>query len=154
MGITLAALAGINNVSGPGMLDFESCFSLEKLVLDNEICGAARRMMKGIESKEDFPAQPIFEELLREKHLLIADHTRKYLKEEDYYPGPVLNRANRSRWEEEGSSTLQERAQTEVEKITGSYKPSRLSDDIKKEMMKLMTAEAQRYGMSHMPPLE
>jgi trimethylamine--corrinoid protein Co-methyltransferase len=39
MGATLAALAGINNVSGPGMLDFESCFSLEKLVLDNEICG-------------------------------------------------------------------------------------------------------------------
>ncbi|MCK4371773.1 MAG: trimethylamine methyltransferase family protein, partial [candidate division Zixibacteria bacterium] len=31
MGATLAALSGINNISGPGMLDFESCFSLEKL---------------------------------------------------------------------------------------------------------------------------
>ena len=27
MGATLAALSGINNVSGPGMLDFESCHS-------------------------------------------------------------------------------------------------------------------------------
>ena len=39
MGANLAALAGINNVSGPGMLDFENCFSLEKLVVDNEIYG-------------------------------------------------------------------------------------------------------------------
>ncbi|MFH1812142.1 MAG: trimethylamine methyltransferase family protein, partial [Pseudomonadota bacterium] len=37
MGMTLAALSGINSVSGPGMLDFESCQSLEKLVVDDEI---------------------------------------------------------------------------------------------------------------------
>ena len=55
MGATLAALAGINSVSGPGMLDFESCFSLEKLVLDNEICGMVFRMIEGIQPKEDFP---------------------------------------------------------------------------------------------------
>ena len=31
MGATLAALAGINSISGPGMIGFESCHSLEKL---------------------------------------------------------------------------------------------------------------------------
>ena len=31
---------------GPGMLDFESCQSLEKLVLDNEICGMALRLVR------------------------------------------------------------------------------------------------------------
>jgi len=46
MGATLAALSGINNISGPGMLDFESCFSLEKLVLDNEICGMTLRLVR------------------------------------------------------------------------------------------------------------
>ena len=35
-GAILASLAGINNISGPGMLDFESCTSLEKLVLDKK----------------------------------------------------------------------------------------------------------------------
>ena len=48
IGAILAALAGVNMVSGPGMLDFESCQSLEKLVIDNDICGMAKRLMRGI----------------------------------------------------------------------------------------------------------
>jgi trimethylamine---corrinoid protein Co-methyltransferase len=153
MGATLAALSGINNISGPGMLDFESCFSIEKLIVDNEICGMALHAVKGIEPKEDFPSQPIFEELLQEKHLLISDHTRKYLKGEDYFPGPVVNRANRARWEEEGSPTLTSRASNEIEKIIKSYQPSRLSVELKKELMKLMESEARRYGMSSLPSI-
>jgi trimethylamine--corrinoid protein Co-methyltransferase len=151
MGATLAALAGINNISGPGMLDFESCFSLEKLVVDNEICGMTLQMIKGIEPKEDFPSQPIFEELLKEKHLLISDHTLKYLKEEEYFPGPTINRANRSRWEEDGSTTLNQRATDAVDKAISTWQPTHLSDDIKKELIKLMEAEARRYGMDKLP---
>lgn len=154
MGATLAALAGINNISGPGMLDFESCFSLEKLVLDNEICGMTFRMLKGIEPKEDFPSLPRFEELLREDHLLISDHTRRYLKEEVYFPGPVIDRANRSRWQEEGSRTLSERAHEEVEKMIAEYEPVKLSDDSKAELVRLMETEAQRYGMDKLPEID
>jgi trimethylamine:corrinoid methyltransferase-like protein len=153
MGATLAALSGINNISGPGMLDFESCFSLEKLIVDNEICGMTQRMLKGIEPKEDFPSQPIFEEMLRETHLLIANHTRKYLKEEEYFPGPVLNRANRARWEEEGSPILHERARTIVNQHILSWKPSQLSDDVKKELKSVMTAEARHHGMTALPEI-
>ena len=64
IGAVLAGLSGINNISGPGMLDFESCLSLEKLVLDNEICGMTYRLIAGIEPKEDFPAVGLFRELL------------------------------------------------------------------------------------------
>jgi trimethylamine--corrinoid protein Co-methyltransferase len=151
MGATLAALSGINNISGPGMLDFESCFSLEKLVLDNDICGATLRMIQGIEPREDFPAQPIFEELLRDKHLLIADHTRKHLREEIFFPGPVIDRANRSRWQAEGSVPLRERAYREVERIVGEHKPAPLSDDTRKELSRLMLAEARKHGADHLP---
>jgi trimethylamine--corrinoid protein Co-methyltransferase len=153
MGATLAALSGINNVSGPGMLDFESCFSLEKLVVDNEICGMTHRMLRGISPKEDFPSAPIFEELLREKHLLIADHTRKYLQEEEYFPGPVLSRANRMRWEEEGSSSLMERARGEVEKRIASHRPTRLPEEVRRELTQIMSAEARRHGMDRLPEI-
>jgi trimethylamine--corrinoid protein Co-methyltransferase len=37
----LAALAGVNSVSGPGMLDVLLTFSLPKLLFDNEVCGQA-----------------------------------------------------------------------------------------------------------------
>jgi len=124
IGATLAALSGINSVSGPGMLDFESCQSLEKLVVDNEICGIAYRLLRGIEPREDFPSIPLFEEMRREKHLLIADHTRRHLREEITFPGPVINRANRARWMEEGQVTLRERARKEVSRIIKAYKPA------------------------------
>ena len=151
MGATLAALSGINNISGPGMLDFESCQSLEKLVLDNEICGMTLRMIKGIEPKEDFPSLPRFEELLKEKHLLISKHTMRYLNEEFYLPGSVIDRASRARWQEEGGKTLLERAHSEVEKLIGEYVPSGLPDDTKKELTKLMEGEARRCGMERLP---
>jgi len=153
MGATLAALAGINNISGPGMLDFESCFSLEKLVLDNEICGMTFRMLKGMEAREDFPALPHLEELLREQHLLISDHTRKYVREEICFPGPVIDRANRSRWQEEGSLTLKARARDTVDKIVAACPPVRLPDETRKEMTELMAAEALKYGMEKLPDL-
>ncbi|MBA7665187.1 Glycine betaine methyltransferase [subsurface metagenome] len=151
MGATLAALSGINNISGPGMLDFESCQSFEKLVLDNEICGMVLRMTKGIEPKDDFPSLPRFEELLREKHLLISKHTRQYLTEEFYIPGPIIDRAPRARWQDEGSVTLLKRAHKEVEKLIKEYVPSRLPGDTKKELTKLMENEAHQYGMEHLP---
>ena len=151
MGATLAALSGINNISGPGMLDFESCQSLEKLVLDNEICGMVFRMIRGIEPKDDFPSLPRFEELLREKHLLISKHTRQYLMEEFYIPGPIIDRAPRTRWQDEGSVTLLKRAHKDVEKLIKEYVPSRLPGDTKKELTKLMENEAHHYGMEHLP---
>lgn len=151
MGATLAALSGINNISGPGMLDFESCFSLEKLVVDNEICGMTRRMLAGIEPKEDFPSLPHFEELLGEGHLLIARHTRTYRKDEIHLPGPTIDRANRARWAEDGSKTLMERAAAEVTKLEAAVELSRLAEETKRELTRLMTAEARKYGMDELP---
>lgn len=153
IGATLAALSGINSVSGPGMLDFESCQSLEKLVLDNEICGMVLRLMRGIEPRDDFPALPLFEELLREKHLLIARHTRRWLKTEHYFPGPVIDRANRSRWQQEGSQNLMQRAQREKEKLVARWQAPELPDDIRRELNRLMADEARRYGMDRLPAL-
>lgn len=152
MGAVLAALSGINSVSGPGMIDFESCLSLEKLVLDNEQCGMALRLVVGIEPKEDFPARPLLEELLRERHLLIADHTRRHGKTEIWFPGPVIDRARRERWEQDGSLTVAERAHRQVERLLETYAPSRLPEGTQRELTKRMEHEARRYGLERLPP--
>ena len=151
MGATLAALSGLNSISGPGMLDFESCQSLEKLVLDNEICGLALRLLRGIAPRDDFPALPLFEEMAREKHLLIAKHTRRWLKDQITFPGPVVDRANLSRWTEEGRVELGERARREVARLVGEHVPSRISSDAKAALTERMTAEARRRGLDRLP---
>jgi len=64
----LAAIAGINSVSGPGMLDFVLTFSLPKLVFDNEVCGQSLHFVREIEVLGDLPTQSLVEDLLREDH--------------------------------------------------------------------------------------
>ncbi len=153
-GAMMAALSGVNSISGPGLLDFITCVSLEKLVVDNEIASMALRMVRGIEPREDFPAQPRFEELIRDKHLLISPHTMEHLPQEHYFPGPAIVRANLSRWREEGSLTLGERAHAEVERLICEAPPTRLPESARSDLVKLMAAEAGRHGLDHLPSRE
>ncbi len=154
MGATLGALAGTNNISGPGILDFINCQSLEKLVVDNEICGMTFRILEGIEPREDFPALPIFQELQRDKHLIIADHTRRHLRDEIRFPGPVIDRANRARFEDEGGRSLGERASGEVERLIGEFEPTRLDDGVKAQLIERMESAARDSGMDTLPTRE
>ncbi len=154
IGATLAALTVIDNVSGPGMLDFESCQSLEKLVVDHEICLMTDRLRAGIEPRDDFPSRLLFEELLAEKHLLIADHTRRHVREELTFPGPVIDRTSRARWLEEGRATLAERAAAEVDRLQLEFEPSRIDDTTRSELASIMTAAASKAGMDALPVIE
>lgn len=154
MGAVLAGLSGINSVSGPGMLDFESCQSLEKLVLDDEICAMVARMRRGIEPRDDFPARPRFEELLRDGHLLIADHTRRHMREQIHLPGPVIERASLGRWREEGETSLDTRAAREVERLIGAWTPSRVPDETKRALRERMGAAAAEAGFESLPVVE
>jgi trimethylamine--corrinoid protein Co-methyltransferase len=154
IGATLAALSGINSVSGPGMLDFESCQSLEKLVVDDEICGMVARLRRGVEPREDFPSLPLFEELLQEGHLLIAGHTRRHAKEQIRLSSRVIERAPLGRWREEGETTLGQRAAREVERLLAAWSPSRLPDDAKRALRERMAHAAAACGMAELPGLD
>ena len=151
MGTTLAALSSFDNVSGPGMLDFINCHSTAKMVVDHEICSMAGRLRRGMEPHDDFPSVPLFQELLAEGHLLISDHTTSHLRDEIDFPGPVIDRAGRPRWVEEGSSNLGERATAEVERLVAEYTPSRLSEHAQRALVDRMTVAARECGMDTLP---
>ncbi len=151
MGATMAVLAGINSISGPGMMDNENCHSIEKLIVDNEIAGMALRLTENVQPKDDLPTLPLIEELLRDDHLLISDHSLKYQPEHVHYPGPVIERANRMRWLENGATTLGQRANDEVNRLVDDYTPHSLSEDIRQELTALMEHAARQTGMDRLP---
>ncbi len=91
-------------------------------------------------------------ELLRERHLLIADHTRRLAKTEISFPGPVIDRARCERWEQEGSPTVLERAHRQVNKLLDTYKASHLPADTQRELVQRMESKGRRHGLKHLPP--
>jgi len=119
----LAAIAGVNSISGPGMLDFVLTFSLPKLVFDNEVCGQALHFVKEIQPLGDLPTQDLVDQLMREDHLITAPHTLEHWPNELYLTGPVIDRLNRENWEDGGSMELYERACEEVETRLAKYEP-------------------------------
>jgi len=151
MGAVLAAVSGVNNISGPGMLDFESCQSLEKLVLDHEICGMALRLTEGIELRDDPIAMPLIEKGLEKKEFLSLPHTARWFRKEAYMPDPVIERGALEEWRASGRKDAATRARERVEKLLTRHEPEPLGEDVAAHIRSLMEAEAARYGMDGLP---
>ena len=117
----LAALAGVNSVSGPGMLDFVLTFSLPKLVFDNEVCGQCLNFVRETHVLEDIPARSLVDEVRANDHLITSPHTLKYWPQELYLTDPVIDRENRETWVKGGSMELQARANEQVDKRLAAY---------------------------------
>lgn len=121
VGAFLAACAGINSVSGPGMLDYVNCFSLEKLVFDDEVVAHARRFVRPVEVRDDLPTLELISELVREQHLLMAEHTLAHWPQELYLPGPMIDRSNWDQWTEQGSQDWRARANAVIDAKLAEY---------------------------------
>jgi len=152
-GTLLAALAGVNMVSGAGMMDFESCQSYEKLVIDAEIIGMAKRLIAGIDGRQTPIALDIMQELGHRADYLGHPHTMKWFRKELYLPSEVIDRGTLDAWEKKGSKSTWERAQDRVEALLKTYQPSHMSSEVKKELQDLTVNAASKVGMSKLPPL-
>jgi trimethylamine--corrinoid protein Co-methyltransferase len=152
-GAIMAALAGVNMVSGAGMMDFESCQSFEKLVLDAEIIGMAKRLIGGVAQRDDPIALGLMRKLGHRADYLAQPHTLKWFAKELYIPSEVIDRGSLDGWKKKGAKTAFERAQDRVQKLVSSYEPSPIPDDLRAELRNIATQAAQKFGMDALPPL-
>jgi trimethylamine--corrinoid protein Co-methyltransferase len=134
MGALLAGLAGVNMVSGPGMLDFESTQSIEKLVIDNEIIGMVKRLIRGVEDYGSPFAADILKDYEDKEELLSHPSTLKLFRKELFLAGPVIDRQSRDMWKASGAKSARKRAKEEAFKLLskGSLQP--IDDMLAKEL--------------------
>ena len=151
IGATLGALTGINMISGPGMLDFESCFSLEKLVIDADIVGMAKRLVAGMEERETPLALDIIRQVGHAGNFLTTRHTRRWFREEQYIPSPAVDRDFRRDWEAKGSLDATERAHRRAERIIASHEPPPVAEEVVAELKAITLQAAQAAGMDQLP---
>jgi trimethylamine--corrinoid protein Co-methyltransferase len=147
MGAVVAALAGIDVVSGAGMLDFENCQSLEKLVLDHEIAGMALRLRRGVERhKTNVPA--LIDEVVRRGEFLSHPHTRASWRAELHVPSAVVDRQTYGDWEAGGARWAHERAAAEVARRLAAPPAAPLDPAVAEALDAIMVAEAERFGVA------
>jgi trimethylamine--corrinoid protein Co-methyltransferase len=152
-GALMAALAGVNMVSGAGMMDFESCQSLEKLVIDADIIGMAKRLIAGVEARDEPIALDLMRKLGHRADYLAQTHTLRWFDKEFYIPSPVIDRGTLDGWKRKGAKTTWERAKDRVNELLAVYESSPISDDLRKELRAIATQAAQKHGMDELPPL-
>ncbi|MCK4692821.1 MAG: trimethylamine methyltransferase family protein, partial [Anaerolineales bacterium] len=152
-GTLLAALAGVNMVSGAGMMDFESCQSHEKLVIDAEIIGMAKRLIAGIEARDEPIALTLMRSMGHRADYLTDPHTRKWFQEELYIPSKVIDRGSLDGWKSRGAKTTFERASDRVDQLLKNYQPGPVSDKLAAELRRITTEAAQKFGMDELPLL-
>jgi trimethylamine--corrinoid protein Co-methyltransferase len=139
----IAALAGVNSVSGPGMLDFLLVFSLPKLVFDDEMCGQALRFVREVMPHDDLPVGDLVDQLLADQHLIMAAHTTAHWPTELYLPSAIVDRDNREAWLRAGGKDTYQRACDEVDRRLAAYRQLETDPAIDAELRRII-----RSGMN------
>lgn len=150
-GALLGALAGIDLVSGPGLLDYLLSQSLEKLLLDHEACRAALRCARGIDTAGDGGTDTValLGELAQAGELLSHPHTRGHWRSELAIASPLVDRASYGDWEAAGSTTAGDRARGELERRR--FPGSPLAPELAGELAAIVAADAAAHGVFDLP---
>jgi trimethylamine--corrinoid protein Co-methyltransferase len=153
MNALLGALAGINMISGAGMLDFLACFSLEKLVIDADIVGMAKRLLAGVNTPTATLAMDMFEGIHFKGDFLKQKVTRELFSKEQYLPSKVLDRDSIRGWHQDGKLDTLARAKSQVQQLISQYQAPELPPEKLEELRDLVKHQALNAGMPDLPSI-
>jgi trimethylamine--corrinoid protein Co-methyltransferase len=124
---TLAAQAGADMINlSVGMLGSIMVASPEALVIDDEMCGAILRSVRGVEVREELLDLEAIERVVTgEGHYLGEPQTLALMKTEYVYP-ELGDRASVSDWVDGGRKSIWERARERVTEILAGEAPDHL----------------------------
>lgn len=137
--VTLPALAGANVIAGLGHI--EHCYTYDPvlLVLDDDLIGMVRRLMRGIEVSDETLGLDAIMRVGPGGNFLIDDHTLKYFKTEYFTPKSV-NRWVRNVWKSKGEKDANELARERARKILAEHQVEPLDPKLLAELDKIVAA--------------
>jgi trimethylamine--corrinoid protein Co-methyltransferase len=157
-GITamIGALSGINMISGSGMLDFLSCHSAEKLVIDAEGIAMAKRMLEGVQLHTETLATGFYDDKINFKggDFLKQKITMQLFRKEQHLPSNVIDRDSMRNWKEGGSLDAYGRAKVIVNDLLASYKRPEIDAARLNQLHAFMLDLAKKAGLEQLPALE
>ncbi len=136
----LVALAGADFIhDAAGLMEFALTVSLEKLVIDNEILGMARRAVEGIRMDDDTLALDVIKQVGPGGNFLTTRHARRHMHREHYRP-QLSDRDKRGAWEAQGRQDATQRAHESAMRVLSTPVHRYLSDQVTAELLQRFPA--------------
>jgi trimethylamine--corrinoid protein Co-methyltransferase len=151
MSALIGALAGINMISGAGMLDFLACQSPEKLVVDAEAIAMIKRLLQGVHVHTETLALAMFDGINFKGEFLKQRITRELFAKEQHIPSKVIDRDSIRGWQQAGSLDTFARAKARVKTLLQEYQPPQLPHEQVGELRNMVQALARGAGMDGLP---
>ena len=154
MSALIGALAGVNMISGAGMLDFLACQSPEKLTVDAEAIGMAQRLLAGIQDHTVTLATAMFEGINFKGDFLKQRVTRELFAKEQYLPSDIIDRDSIRGWQQSGSLDTFARAKVRTQQLLAEYQRPSMEPAKEKELVGMAKSLAKQSGMDALPALD
>jgi trimethylamine--corrinoid protein Co-methyltransferase len=145
----LVGNAGANLVyESAGMLASLLGFSMEGLIIDNDVIGAVQRTIKGVEVTDESLSIETMRKVCLEGpgHYLGSDQTLHLMQREYIYPS-VGDRTSPNEWVDQGRPTVVERAARKLESILSSHYPTHISDAVDSAIREKLPIRLPREAM-------
>ena len=145
----LVGNSGVNMIyESAGMHASLLGFSLESLVIDNDIIGAAQRTIKGIEVNEERLSFDTIKDVCLNGpgHFLGSGQTLQLMQTEYLYPA-VGDRRSPNEWTEQGATNVTERAARKVAEILATHFPRHVPEAVDLEISRRFPVRLARQGM-------
>lgn len=111
------------------MLELGVTFSFAQLLIDHEIAGMVKRVVKGITVSDDTMAVDLIKKVGAGKDFLAQKHTRQFMGTEQSKP-TLIDRRMRGGWLGKGGKDLAEAAREQAMQLLKTHKPEPLPADV------------------------
>ena len=138
-------MAGLNIVAGMAMVDSLNTMSFEQFILDEEIVGFAKRILKGIDVTAEKIAADIIKTIGPGGSFLGTKHSLKHLREELWMP-QISDRTTWSQWHERGENSAEVRARETAKKLLESHQRPALPDVVENKIWSIVREAEKRQA--------
>ncbi len=136
--ITLAGLSGANVIHDVGYTAFGLAFSLDLVVMMNDVIGRVRRLFDGINMTSEYLCMSDLKEVGPKGHYLGQTSTRKFNSE--MWESEIEDRNEYDRWRELGSKTMGQRANEMVKDIIENGELNMLPKELDEKVVAILEA--------------
>jgi trimethylamine--corrinoid protein Co-methyltransferase len=144
----VGGLAGIDLISGPGMLDFLLVQSAEKLVVDADAIGMVQRLLRGVATPTETLATGFFAAAGPEGRFLELPDTRRLFRGEQFLPSPVIDRDSRRAWLDAGRLDAFGRARIRADRLVAEHPLPSLDPDVAAAMVARVREAGAPFGLT------